>query len=145
MAGGPRIDPFQNFRFRVEIDGIVQTAFTECTGLGSHIEVVEIREGTDAPSASRKIPGRVTYPDIVLKWGVTQSRELYNWHLAVINGQLQRKNGSVVLLDAKRSEVLRWNFSDAWPSKWDGPTLNAMSHDVAIEALTITCERQEQA
>ena len=144
MAGG-RIDPFENFRFRVEIAGIQQAGFTECTGLGSHIEVVEYREGADIASASRKLPGRVTYPDIVLKWGVTTSRELYNWHLAVINGQLQRKNGSVVLLDAERNEVLRWNFFDAWPSKWDGPTLNAMSNDVAIESLTITCERQEQA
>ena len=145
MAGGQRVDPFENFRFRVEIEGIQQAGFTECTGLGSHIEVVEYREGGETPSAVRKIPGRVTYPDIVLKWGVTASRELYDWHLAVINGQLQRKNGSVVLLDSERQEVLRWNFFAAWPSKWDGPTLNAMSNDVAIESLTITCERQEQA
>jgi len=144
MAGGQRVDPFENFRFRVEIEGIQQAGFTECTGLGSHIEVVEYREGGEAPSAVRKIPGRVTYPDIVLKWGVTASRELYDWHLGVINGQLQRKNGSVVLLDSERQEVLRWNFFSAWPSKWDGPTLNAMSNDVAIESLTITCERQEQ-
>ena len=145
MAGGQRIDPFENFRLRVEIDGIQQAGFTECTGLGSHIEVVEFREGTDVESSVRKIPGRVTYPDIVLKWGVTKSRELYDWHLAVINGQLVRKNGSIVLLDSERQEVLRWNFSGAWPSKWDGPTLNAMSNDVAIESLTITCERQVQA
>jgi phage tail-like protein len=145
MAGGQRVDPLENFRFRVEIEGIVQAGFTECSGLGSHIEVVEIREGVDATSATRKIPGRVTYPDIVLKWGVTTSRELYNWHQAVINGQLQRKNGSVVLLDSERQEVVRWNFSNAWPSKFDGPTLNAKGNDVAIESLTITCERQELA
>jgi phage tail-like protein len=145
MAAGPRIDPFENFRFRVEIEGIVQAGFTECTGLGSHIEVVEYREGTDNTNAVRKLPGRVTYPDIVLKWGVTTSRDLYNWHPAVINGQLQRRSGSIVLLGVERREVLRWNFSGAWPSKWDGPTLNAMSNDVAIESLTITCEKQEQA
>lgn len=145
MAGGQRVDPLENFRFRVEIEGIVQAGFTECSGLGSHIEVVEIREGGDATSATRKIPGRVTYPDIVLKWGVTTSRELYNWHQAVINGQLQRKSGSVVLLNSERQEVVRWNFSNAWPSKFDGPTLNAKGNDVAIESLTITCERQELA
>jgi phage tail-like protein len=145
MAGGQRIDPFENFRFRVEIEGIQQAGFRECTGLGSHIEVVEFREGTDVAGGVRKIPGRVRYPDIVLKWGVTTSRELYDWHLAVINGQLQRKSGSIVLLDSERQEVLRWNFSGAWPSKWDGPTLNAMSNDVAIESLTITCELQVQA
>jgi len=37
----------------------------ECTGLGSHIEVVEYREGAD-PLTVRKTPGRVSYPDIVL-------------------------------------------------------------------------------
>jgi phage tail-like protein len=42
-------------------------------------------------------------------------------------------------------EKLRWNFFDAWPSKWEGPTLNATSSDVAIETLTLTCERQQQA
>jgi len=144
MAGGQRVDPQTNFRFRVEIDGIQQASFMECTGLGSHIEVVDYREGTD-PISVRKIPGKVTYPDIVLKWGVTTSRDLYNWHLAVINGQLQRQNGSVVLLAADGTDVVRWNFFNAWPSKWDGPTLNAMCNGVAIESLTITCERQEQA
>lgn len=145
MTAGQRVDPFENCRFRVEIEGIVQAGFRECTGLGSHIDVVLHRDGTDSSSAVRKIPGHVTYPDIVLKWGVTTSRELYNWHQAIINGQLQRKNGSVILLDAERQEILRWNFSAAWPSKWDGPTLNAMSNDVAIESLTLTCEKQEQA
>jgi len=115
MAGGQRIDPFENFRFRVEIDGIVQAAFTECSGLGSHIEVVEVRDGTDLSSGTRKIPGRVTYPDIVLKWGVTTSRELYDWHQALISGQVLRKNGAIVLLDSQRQEVVRWNFSGGWP------------------------------
>jgi phage tail-like protein len=140
---GQRSDPSENFRFLVEIEGIQQAGFMECTGLGSRIEVVEYREGGD-DSAVRKLPGRVTYPDITLKWGVTKSRELYDWHRAVINGQLQRKNGSVVLLGSDRNEVLRWNFYEAWPSKWEGPTLNAMGNDVAIETLTLTCERQEQ-
>jgi len=98
MAGG-RVDPFENFRFRVEIDGIVQAGFTECSGLGSHIEVIEVREGTDPSSATRKLPGRVTYPDIVLKWGVTASRELYNWHKGIIDGQVQRKNGSIIFAE----------------------------------------------
>lgn len=144
MPGPQRVDPYLNFRFRVEIEGIQQASFMECMGLGSHIEVVEYREGGDVASV-RKLAGRVSYPDIVLKWGVTDSQELYKWHLQVIQGQLQRKNGSVALLDAQGNEKLRWNFFNAWPSKWDGPTLNAMGNDVAIESLTLTCEKQEQA
>jgi len=107
--------------------------------------VEEYREGNQKSLALRKLPGKVIYPDIVLKWGATDSRELYNWHLAVINGKLERKNGSIVLLNDQGEEKLRWNFFDAWPSKWEGPTLNATSSDVAIETLTLTCERQQQA
>jgi len=139
-----RIDPYKSVRFLVEIAGVQQAGFEECRGLGSEIEVVEYREGGDH-GPLRKVPGRVRYPDIVLKWGVTDSRELYNWHLDVINGTLVRKNGSVVLLDDQGQEKVRWNFFDAWPSKWEGPTLNARGNDVAIETLTLTCERLEQA
>lgn len=144
MAGATRIDPYKNFRFRVEIQGIQQAAFRECSGLGSSIQVIEYRDGSD-PVAVRKLAGRVSYPDIVLKWGVTASKDLYNWHLAAIQGQIQRVTGSVILLDDTGAEQVRWNFFEAWPSKWEGPTLNAMGNEVAIESLTITCERQEQA
>lgn len=139
-----RVDPFANFRFRVEIDGIPQAAFMECSGLGSQVAVIEYRDGSDPPVV-RKLPGRVSYPDIVLKWGLTTSKDLYNWHLAVIQGQIQRKNGSVILVGSDGTDQVRWNFTNAWPSRWDGPTLNAMGNGVAIESLTITCEKQEQA
>ena len=142
MAG--RVDPYKGFRFIVEIAGIQQAGFTECSGLGSQVEVVEYREGNE-PNQVRKLPGRVIYPDIVLKWGVTDSRELYDWHLAVINGNLQRKNGSIVLLDDQGQEKVRWNFEDAWPSKWEGPSLDGRSSEVAIESLTLTCEKQFMA
>jgi len=142
MAG--RVDPYKGFRFIVEIAGIQQAGFTECSGLGSQVEVVEYREGNE-PNQVRKLPGRVIYPDIVLKWGITDSQELYDWHLAVINGNLQRKTGSIVLLDDLGNEKIRWNFEEACPSKWEGPSLDARSSQVAIESLTLTCEKQYMA
>ena len=60
-----RVDPYKGFRFRVEIDGIQQAGFQECTGLGSHVDVSEYREGGD-PNTVRKLPAKITYPDIVL-------------------------------------------------------------------------------
>ncbi|HEY7634903.1 MAG TPA: phage tail protein [Gemmatimonadales bacterium] len=139
-----RVDPYKNFRFRVEIDGLSQAGFSECHGLGSRVEVIEYREGAE-PTTVRKLPGRVSYPDITLKWGVTDSRELYNWHRAVLRGQIQRKACSIVLLDDMGQERVRWNVSNAWPSKWDGPAFNAKGSDVAIETLTISCEGVELA
>jgi phage tail-like protein len=139
-----RVDPFRNFRFLVEIDGIVQGGFSECSGFGSNIEVIEYREGGDATTV-RKLPGKTSYTDIVLKWGVTLSRELYDWHLQVINGQISRRNGSVVILDDTGQEAVRWNFFNAWPSKYDPVDLNAKGNDVAIDTLTVSCERLERA
>ena len=138
-----RIDPYKNFRFLVEIEGITQAGFSECSGFGSEVEVIEYREGGDKVTAARKLPGRVRYPDITLKWGVTDSRELYDWHRAVLQGQIQRKSGAIILLDDSGSSNVRWVFTEAWPSKWEGPDLCAKGNDVAIETLVITCERIE--
>lgn len=137
-----RVDPYKNFRFLVEIDGLAQAGFSECSGFGSRVEVIEYRESGE-PATVRKLPGRVTYPDITLKWGVTDSRELYDWHRAVVQGQIQRKGCSIILLDDSGQEKVRWNLVNAWPSKWDGPAFNATGSDVAIETLTITCEGVE--
>ena len=56
MATGKRVDPYANFSFRVEIDGITQAHFRECTGLGSSIEVIDNPEGGMGHVA--KQPGR---------------------------------------------------------------------------------------
>ena len=137
-----RVDPYKNFHFLVEIEGITQAGFSECSGFGSEVEVIEYREGGEQV-AVRKLPGRVRYPNITLKWGVTDSRELYNWHRAVLQGQIQRKHGAIILLDDAGNPNVKWNFSNAWPSKWEGPDLCAKGNDVAIETLVITCERIE--
>jgi phage tail-like protein len=137
-------DPYKGFRFRVEIQGVQQMGFMECSSLGSHVEIVEYREGGD-PINVRKLPGKVSYPDITLKWGMTDNQELYQMHLNVAKGNIKRVSGSVVQLDDTGTEKLRWNFFNAWPSKFDMPAYNAKGNDVAIETLTLTCERVEIA
>ncbi len=144
MATGDRVDPYKNFRFLVELDGIVQAGFNECSGFGSEVEVVEYREGGDVQTV-RKLTGKATFPDISLKWGITESRELYDWHLAALNGEIERKNGSIILQDDVGEESVRWNFFQSWPSKWAGPSLNATGNEVAIDELTVSCERVERA
>lgn len=139
-----RVDPYKNFRFLLEIDGITQAGFADCSGFGSNIEVVEYREGGD-PATVRKLPGKNSYPDITLKWGLTDSRELYDWHLSALQGRVARRNGSVILLDDLGQEKVRWNFFTAWPSKYDAPDLSAKGNDVAIDTLTLSCERLERA
>lgn len=139
-----RVDPYKNYRFLLEIDGITQAGFADCSGFGSNVEVIEFREGGDAATV-RKLPGKNSYPDITLKWGITDSRELYNWHLSALNGAIERKNGSIILQNDLGEEKVRWNFFTAWPSKYDGPDFSAKGNDVAIDTLTISCERLVRA
>ena len=141
MSTGQRVDPFRNFNFLVEIDGITQASFTECSGLESTTEVIETRSGGDSTTVY-KLPGKTSYADITLKWGITSSTELMTWRQNVINGVIARQNGSVVLYDlTNQTEVARWDFFAAWPTKWDGPSLNAKGNDVAIDTMIIACEK----
>jgi phage tail-like protein len=137
----PRTDPFRNFNFMIEIDGIVQGSFTECSGLEDTTEVIEFRQGGDSTTVY-KLPGKTSYGDITLKWGTTASTELMVWRQEVVEGNVIRRNGSVVLYDlANQNEVARWHFFNAWPSKWDGPALNAKGNDISIETLVLAVER----
>ena len=138
MATAVRVDPYSSFLFSVEIDGITQGRFRECTGLGSSVEVVENPEGGKGQVS--KIPGRVKYPNIVLKWGLTDSTELYDWHRSALEGNIQRKNGSIIQLDFQGVEKARWDFTDGWPTKWDGPSFNAGGNDLSVETLEIAHE-----
>jgi phage tail-like protein len=144
MATGKRVDPYLNCNFLVEIDGITQAWFRECSGLDSSTDPVEYREGGEN-SAVRKLPGRTKYSDIVLKRGITDSDELWKWRKSVVDGKAERKNGSIVLLDDAGEEKLRWNFVKAWPSKWEGPSFNATANEVAVEGLTIAHEGVDRA
>ena len=136
-----RVDPYKNYNFRVEIAGINVAGFSECTGLNSEVEIIEYREGGD--DFTRKLPGLKKFSNIVLKRGMTASRDLYNWHRNLLQGQLDRRDGVVVLLDDTRVEVARWHFMNAFPQKYEGPRLNAKSNEVAIETLVLCCERLE--
>jgi phage tail-like protein len=144
VATAARVDPYRNFSFLVEIDGITQAGFSDCTGFGASTDPIEYREGGENRTV-RKLPGMTKYNNITLKWGITDSRELYDWYRDVVNGKIQRKNGSIILLDLQGQEVLRWNFFNGWPSKWDGPDFTAKGNDVAIETLEIANEGTERA
>ena len=140
MAGRP--DPYRNFNFRVEIDGTTVAGFSECSGLDTEVAVIEYREGDDK-AGIRKLPGLAKFGDVVLKRGITKSNELQTWLRNIINGVPDRRNGFVVLLDADRTEVARWKFSNAWIRKIEGPSLNAKGNEVAIETIVLCCEDLE--
>jgi phage tail-like protein len=139
----PDRQPYRNFNFRVEIDGIGEAQFAEVDVPDAEVAVVEYREGADKTSATRKLPGRVSYGNVVLKRGITADLSLYQWFRAVANGDFQPRNVAIILLDAERQPVRRWVARDAWPTKWVGPELNAKNNEVAIETMELAVEAIE--
>ena len=137
-------DPYRSYRFRIELDGVERGAFQECSGLDFSQDPIEYREGPDA-LYPRKLPGLTKYSNIVLKWGITQDEELWNWREQALNGTIERKNGSIILVDDEGSDKTRWNFEAGWPAKWTGPTFNATANEVAVETLEIAHEVVKKA
>ena len=142
MANANRVDPYANFSFLVELDGITRAGFHDVSGLESTINVHSYKEG--GADFESKLPMRTTYSNIVLKWGLTDDLEMYTWHRQAELGSVQRKNGSVILRDRQGNEKVRWNFFAAWPTKYTGPTLNSEGNDVAIETLELAHEGLER-
>jgi phage tail-like protein len=144
MTTGTIQDPYGNYNFLVEIDGITRAAFQQVSGFDSTVDVIEHREGGENTTV-RKVPGQTKYSNIQLKWGLADDRDLYDWHRRIIAGDIERKNGSIVLLDRLGQEKARWNFVRGWPTKYDAPDFNAEGTDIAIETMEIAHEGLERA
>ncbi len=143
MPPAGRRDPFKSYSFLVEIDGIASAAFKSVSGLGAEAAVIEYREGSDPVSSSRKLPGRVTYPNVTLKRGITASRDLWQWWQTVADGAVQRRNVAIVLLDDSRTPVLRWLLRNAWIARIEASELEASKSEVAVESVELAHEGVE--
>lgn len=146
-AGSGPSDSFLGVWFAIEFQGQVTGAFRECSGLGSENEVVESKESSmDGRPVVKKIPGNLKWGNITLKQGITDDMDMWKWRKMVEDGKVveARKNGSIVLFSHAGVEIARWNFVNAWPSKINGPSVNATSNEVAIEELELAHEGYER-
>lgn len=139
-------DPYRNYNFKLEIQGVTQGHFTECSNIGIRIQTISYREA-GLQQVAHKLPGAVEYADVVLKYGLTPAvGALWTWFVAASTGNVERKNVSIVLLDsAGANEVMRWNLNRAWPREWNGSILNTRGNDAAVETLTLAFETLEKA
>ena len=138
MPANRGLEHVGNYNFLVEIDGVEVASFTQVDGLESITDVIAYRDGADI--TLRKMPGRTHYSNIVLKRGVTSSDELWQWRKTVTDGRLERKNGSIVILNESREAVVRYNFFEGWPCRWKSSALDAASGSTLIEELEIAIE-----
>lgn len=134
----PRVaDPEGNFVFTLEIAGIEVAQFKECSGLKSSTNVFELEEG-GMNHRVHKLPGQSRWENITLRSGVTSDTSLLSWRNEVIQDQFsRRRNGSIVMKTLQMKEVRRYNFVQAWPVAWEGPSFDANAADLAVEMIEL--------
>src|SRR5262245_2428565 len=118
-ALGKRLDPYLGCNFLVELDGLLTGGFSQVEGLESTLEVEDFAEG-GVNGYVHKVLKRTTFPNLVLKHGLTDLDGLWKWYDQTSRGVIRRKSGSIMLLDAQRIPVMWWDFKDALPVKWSG-------------------------
>jgi phage tail-like protein len=130
--------------FLFEVDGVEIGRFMEVSGLEVSIETEDVLEGGQN-SFVHKLPGRMTWPNIVLKRGVTQNDSLLNWltkssgeQFAAAGNKLTRSTAAITLVGPAGERLRSWEFDGAFPVKWTGPNFAVSSSDMAVEELEIT-------
>jgi phage tail-like protein len=140
MAAGKIKDHEAIGYFRVEIDGLDSASFRKCGGLKTETEIFEYQEGGDN-EATHKLVGATKANNIVLTKGFISDPALFKWRdeiQASGTKKIARRNGSIVALarDGK-TEVGRWNFTKAWPVRWEMTEFDASSGQAACETLEL--------
>jgi phage tail-like protein len=133
-------NPYASYNFQVEFLGIQHAAFTECILPVASIEVIEYRQGEDAVNNVHKLPGLVRYGNLVLKRGLASSMTIWDWFAAFVTGAGTPQTVKVILLDSARNPVITWEFSNAWPVRYESPPLGGKANALAIETLELAVE-----
>lgn len=134
--------PLQTLYFRIEIDSIQVATFLECSGLIASRKIDYIYEGgnNEFPYV---LPGPRIYAPIQLKKGMLHNVVFWKWYSEEPSTGKIRKNGSIILCKPNGEEARRWNFFNAFPILWKGPSFNALEDELAIEEVQIVHEGLE--
>jgi phage tail-like protein len=129
--------PLMNLNFIVEVGGETWGGFSEVTGLSVEIETEDYQEG-GVNDFVHKLPKSVKYSNIVLKKGLVEMYKMWDWIEKMMDGVIQKKDCSILLLNDDGSTARTWAITQAYPVKWSGSDLKATGGEVFIESLELT-------
>jgi len=124
-------------RFEVVIDGFPLGRWSKCDGLSVTFKLasyVPLGHNGHLPI----LPDRVAYDNITLTRAITaeDSALVMQW-LGKMAGSSPAGAAEITLLDAHQQKVTSWKLRGVYPTKWKGPSLDAGSHNVALETLEL--------
>ena len=149
-----RFDPYENFKFRIKLDGRYVAGVSRISALKRTTEVIRHRDGGD-PSSTRKSPGRTEYEAITLERGVTHDKVFEQWANKVWNygaglgSEVSlrdfRKDLILEVCNEAGQVVLAYKIFRCWVSEYQAlPDLDANGSAVAIEHIRLENEGWER-
>ena len=149
-----RVDPYKNFKFRIEWDGKYVAGLSKMTALKRTTEVIKHRAGGD-PSTTHKSPGRTEYEAITLERGVTHDTEFEEWANKVwkfgagLGDEVSlanfRKDIIIDVMNEAGQVVIAYKVYRCWVSEYQAlPELDANAHAIAIQHIKIENEGWER-
>lgn len=145
-ASGPLVpsEMYRNYNFLLRLDS-TEVKFTECIGLGVRIEPIRYRE-SGTPDVVRALPGPVAYSEVILRYGVTDTLDLWTWLKNTAEGRVTRKAVSIVqLANDGHDQKITWNLDRAWPCQWSAVPFDALGREAAIEELRLAFDHLARA
>jgi phage tail-like protein len=144
MADTPFVDRgVTTSTFLLEVDGKSIGWFQEVQGLTVDVGVETIPEGGQN-GFEHKFPGRMTWPDLTFKRGITQSDSFFDWlnkssgeGFAGAGNKLKRSTAAITLVDPTGKRVRTWEVEGAFPIKWSGPQLSSEGANAATEEIVV--------
>ncbi|HIK06845.1 MAG TPA: phage tail protein [Trichormus sp. M33_DOE_039] len=138
-------------RFYFEADGLTDKQILEVAGLSAENPAAGgdkvLGSGKSAINLRQAAPTRVKFTPVTVKVVATTNTDLYKWYEQCNKndgGQSQwqsnRKASSITVYDQAGSMKARWELQNAYPTKYEGPKLEASSNDVANETITLVHE-----
>ena len=128
-------DPYRMYRFRIEAQGLDRGGVQSVSGLERTTEVEPYREG-GVNDYDIQLITKTTQASLVLKRGLMDTW-MWDWHEDVVQGTVERRTISIVLLNEVGEEAWRWICADAFPTKWSGTDLDATSNAIAVESIEL--------
>lgn len=134
-------------RFIIEIDGL-QFSCSEVSGLTLETDVVDYRAGDDVSDFKSKRAGLAKNAQVTMKKGIFANDMLMSdWKNEYLNDRNynsvnnSRKEIIITQINENEEEILQVTLVRAWPSKWEGPSLNSTESAAAFESMTWECDQ----
>ncbi|MDI5961162.1 phage tail protein [Streptomyces sp. SL13] len=141
MAEG---DPLSTHIFGVQLGGYNVESVKEVSNLTVDQDVVEYKQVTQQGKLIvRKQPGSRLPGEVTITRGLDKSSAFTSWIKETINNgavNTARQNLTIEIKDTTGATLRRIQLSNAWASKWEGPSLSAGESAAATETVTITFE-----